>query len=497
MAMGRHSRSTYTPRHAPSTDPTAATYVGRVGALALALGIGVAIAGGGGVAHADGSTAGGSEAQSSPHSTTGEATGTDPGAVDSPADEPTGAKPRKPGSSSSPTSKHSPPTAIAAVPHRTAALVADGATGVSGRSTSTSTVRREPRVSTAAQSDVQPAAVTPAPQSQADVLAPAPAQQAPIATTVSSSLVVPGSTPSTHTGDAPVAPAPLLLGALQLVRREIEDTSLLRSAAAVITAQPNAAAVTSVPSPADVAHTVYGDVGTWLLQPNGQIANYGGVPHDGKTVLEPINVIIIDPTSTSAAQSAARLDAAMTRAGFPAQPIHSTGFHATINGTTYGQQPTGFLQAFSDNFFLFPNDHGRMFGPAPAANGSGYVWTGAFSTEQLNPANPFTHEYVSSDIARAELARRLVASGAATVVGVVPLGNAYTDGTFTTGDHDGYAVVLQLTPAVVVLLPTGGLLGAACGYVDDLPGPVARQLGTGVCVFAASVSNALGLRSVI
>jgi hypothetical protein len=138
-----------------------------------------------------------------------------------------------------------------------------------------------------------------------------------------------------------------------------------------------------------------------------------------------------------------------------------------------------------------------MFGAAPAANGAGYVWSGAFSTERLNPANPFTHEYVSSDTARAALARRLVASGAATVVGVVPLGNAYDDGTLTTGDHDGYAVVLQLTPGVVAVLPRGGVLGSACGHVDDLPGPVGRQLATGVCVVAAQVSTALGLRSVI
>jgi hypothetical protein len=518
MTMGRHSRSTYTARHALSTSEGAANYVGRVGALALALGIGVAVAGGGGVAHADGTTdngtAGGGEAQSSPSSSTSEATAGDPAAVDSPADESPGAKPRKPGSSSGSTTKHSLPASIASVPRRAVALVVDGATGASGPPASPMRVRPKPQSSPAGSADEddtvpaarsgdRPLGATPDPQSVSDVVTPAPSapvQEAPIATTIAGSPVALRSTSSTHTGDTPVAPTSLVLGALQLIRRDIEDTSLVRSAAAVTTAQPNAAApvaTVGVPSPADVAHTIYGDVGTWLLQPNGQIANYGGVPHDGKTVLEPINVIILDPTSTSAAQSAARLDAAMIRAGFPAQPIHSTGFLATINGLTYGQQPTGFLQAFSDNFFLFPNDHGRMFGPAPAADGTGYVWTGGFSTEQLNPANPFTHQYVSSDIARAELARRLVASGAATVIGVVPLGNAYDDGTFTTGDHDGYAVVLQLAPAVVALLPTGGFLGAACGHVDDLPGPVARQLATGVCVIAASVSNALGLRSVI
>jgi hypothetical protein len=43
----------------------------------------------------------------------------------------------------------------------------------------------------------------------------------------------------------------------------------------------------------------------------------------------------------------------------------------------------------------------------------------------------------------------------------------------------------------------GGVLGSACGHIDDLPGPVGRQLATGVCVVAAQISTALGLRSVI
>ena len=53
------------------------------------------------------------------------------------------------------------------------------------------------------------------------------------------------------------------------------------------------------PRPADVVQTPYGDIGKWLLQPNGQISTFGGERLGGKTLLEPINVIILDPTSTS------------------------------------------------------------------------------------------------------------------------------------------------------------------------------------------------------
>ena len=39
---------------------------------------------------------------------------------------------------------------------------------------------------------------------------------------------------------------------------------------------------------------------------------------------------------------------------------------------------------------------------------------------------------------------RLILSGRATYGGMVPLDNSYNTATTTTGDHDGYAVVLVL-----------------------------------------------------
>ncbi len=200
-----------------------------------------------------------------------------------------------------------------------------------------------------------------------------------------------------------------------------------------------------VPSPGDVVQTPYGAIGKWLLQSNGQISDFGGAPLDGKTLLEPINVIILDPTSTTPAAATALLNADLSQAGFPVQLGHTTGFQGTIDGETYNQQPTGFLEAFSDNSFLLPDDHARAFGPAPAEDGTGYVWTIAASREMagLDGLLP-THTYVSYDYARDQLANQLVSSGVGTIVGVVPLGNAYNSATETTGDNDGYAVVIQL-----------------------------------------------------
>jgi hypothetical protein len=243
---------------------------------------------------------------------------------------------------------------------------------------------------------------------------------------------------------------PLQMLAVDVVRRiEITFGLPVVGTPIVVTRDPVTAGYgvstsAGVPSADDVADTPYGEIGKWLLQPNGKISNYGGQKYTGKSLLEPVNVIILDPTSTSSAEAAKKLDSDLSQAGFPAQAIHSTGFQGVIGDVTYHQQPTGFLEAFSDNNFLLPDDHARVFGPAPAESVAGYVWTVAASRELfgLNGLIP-AHTLVSYNEARDELASRLVLNGA-TVVGIVPLNNAYVGTSATTADHDGYAIVIQL-----------------------------------------------------
>jgi hypothetical protein len=272
----------------------------------------------------------------------------------------------------------------------------------------------------------------------------------PVVTLVAGVLNALGFSPTATTGGgAPVGPFPILTATLQLIHREIERfvTNLNSAAAFYNSAQPHVppATATGVLGPLDQTPTAYGDIGKWMLEPDGQISDYGGQPYQGKTLLEPVNVIIVDPSSTSREEAIQKLNAAMFWGGFPAQPIHSTGFLGEIDDVIYGQQPSGLLQGFSDNLFIFPNDHGRIFGPDPVETSTGYVWSGAFSTEVLSIYNFLpAHSYVSSDMARTALATRLILTGQATYVGMVPLNNAVDDATTTTGDHDGYAVVLRL-----------------------------------------------------
>ena len=262
----------------------------------------------------------------------------------------------------------------------------------------------------------------------------------PITTAVSSLLAAVGLTSPTgvRTGDLPAAPNLAMLGVLQLLRRETEHTLLTNASTvgpntvaprSLVTAAASTTAVT--PQPGDFVSTSHGNIGTWMLKSNGQISNYGGATDGGRPLLEPVNVIIVDDTSTTREESIRRLNRALAVSGYPAETPHSGGFQGVINGQTYGQQPSGFLQAYGNGGS--PNVHGRMFGPAPDADGQGYVWTGAFSTQGT------THGYLSFDSARDDLAQSLIASGAAEPVDIVDMGNGGI-----TGDHDGNAIVLRL-----------------------------------------------------
>ncbi|WP_163700535.1 Ig-like domain-containing protein [Mycolicibacterium agri] len=261
-----------------------------------------------------------------------------------------------------------------------------------------------------------------------------------------------------NTGDAPLGTGAAVMQALQLARRDM-DLALVNEASVaaprtvaprslvispVKTMLPAATAATAaaVPQPGDVASTVYGDIGKWMLKSGGQVANWGGQLNNGQPIYEPVNVIIIDDASTSREESITKLNRAMKVAGFPARTPHSGGYKAIIDGATYGQQPTGFLQAFASSGT--PTDHGRMFGPADSS--AGYVWSGAFSTQNGS------HRYVSFVTARDDLADQLVARGVATSLAPVDLGNAGI-----TGDHDGYAVVLVLNPGMPNTQPTAAL----------------------------------------
>jgi hypothetical protein len=183
-------------------------------------------------------------------------------------------------------------------------------------------------------------------------------------------------------------------------------------------------------------------IGKWMLTGQGAPSDWLGELYRGKHLREPINVIIVDEGASSADDAKARLLAAAARAGYPIRFGHSAGYQGLIEGQLYAQLPASRDDAFSNDVFEVSNNHGRIFGPH--VFGQGYLFTGAFSREEVDPLRDPPHRYGSFNRARDDFTQRLDSLTAFKVSGFVPLGNALIDDPkLTTGDHDGMAVVVR------------------------------------------------------
>lgn len=227
------------------------------------------------------------------------------------------------------------------------------------------------------------------------------------------------------------------------------------------TVPPKANARTvAAPNPTATVATPYGSLGKWMLNSKNQIADWVGLPYQGRTLLEGINVVIVDSASRTPTQASGNLNAWMRRSGFGPSAFSSTGYQGIIGSATFGQKPTGANTAYRDAYFLFANSHGRVFGPFPNPNGPGYVWTAALSEENLDVAN-FSHGHESFNQARTKLVSGMVGAGAQSL-GQVFMDNVYNTPEYTTGDADGYAAVIGINGVLKQATPPrGGATGTA------------------------------------
>jgi hypothetical protein len=215
---------------------------------------------------------------------------------------------------------------------------------------------------------------------------------------------------------------------------------------ALATAAGEAPRVPAPPDPADSA-SVAGlpAIGKWMIGVGGGIANWLGRPYRGRTLLEPINVIVYDPISKTEEEAYARLESAGVAVEFEMRDGHSTGYSARIGGAVFEQLPRGQGKAISDGPFEFANNHGRLFGPYRWAGG--WLFTGAFSRETADLVTKVKHHYASFDQARDAFAWALDGGGRYEVSGFVPLGNALLGSPLLcSGDHDGLAAYLVAKP---------------------------------------------------
>lgn len=184
-------------------------------------------------------------------------------------------------------------------------------------------------------------------------------------------------------------------------------------------------------------------IGKWMLTARGVPSDWLGEIYRGKNLREPVNVIIVDEGASGPEDAKARLLKAAAQAGYPIRFGHSTGYQGFIGGQLYGQMPQGRDDAFSNDVFEVSNNHGRIFGPH--SFGQAYLFTGAFSREEVDPFRDPPHRYGSFNRARDDFTQSLDRNTAYTVTGFVNLDNAILGNPdLTTGDHDGIAIVVRV-----------------------------------------------------
>ena len=182
-------------------------------------------------------------------------------------------------------------------------------------------------------------------------------------------------------------------------------------------------------------------IGKWMLDNQGLPANWLGVPFNNKHLQEPINIIIIDRVSSSSAEAKQTLVNTLESAGYPVRTGHSSGYQGFIGNDYYPMMPEKINHAFANKHFEEDNNHGRIFGPH--FQNKSWFFTGAFSRENVAPLKKIKHVFDSFNQARDDVTRKMNDNTSYKIKEYVHLENAFLNNPFfTTGDHDGKAVVL-------------------------------------------------------
>jgi hypothetical protein len=178
------------------------------------------------------------------------------------------------------------------------------------------------------------------------------------------------------------------------------------------------------------------EIGKWMFDSNLVPSSWLGKKLGNKMFREPINIIIEDSISKSSDEAKNNLMKAFIKAGYDDRWGHSSGYKGLIDSAYCNQFPAEYFHAFSDNPFELNNNHGRIFGPY-FKNGV-YYFTGALSRE-----SGYYHHYISFTQARDNLTASLDSKTGYKLMNKIWLDNAIDNDSLTTGDHDGYAILIK------------------------------------------------------
>ena len=243
------------------------------------------------------------------------------------------------------------------------------------------------------------------------------------------------------------------------------------------------------PSPTATTDTPYGVLGDWMINKEGNVADWVGQPYCGegstkknctaetpgaKTMQEPINTVF-QVKARSLYEAQLQLNWSLVVSGFGPSPFSSIGYSGIVGDKQFKQAPKGgplglgFLlplpgelfqngllgslagigPAYRDNLFLLTNSHLRTFGGQPDDKGN-FIFTASVSEEAFDASTGLpSHSFESYDQARQKLVTNMTKASwisFASNQGLIEMDNAINpdDPEYTTGDHDGKAQVIAI-----------------------------------------------------
>lgn len=179
------------------------------------------------------------------------------------------------------------------------------------------------------------------------------------------------------------------------------------------------------------------EIDLFMIQPDStNYANWLGRKFpDGRSIVEPINLIIIDKISKNHNEAKAQLNAMMSKIGYAPRYGHTSGYFGRMNNKLYPQQPEMANYAFSDYMWAFTNNHSRIFGPYQKDEYN--IWIASVSRE-----SGIAHDYSSFSEARDTVAKHFELRSNSKILGKINLKNKIDNKSQSTGDHDGFAIII-------------------------------------------------------
>ncbi|WP_339095218.1 hypothetical protein WDJ50_11495 [Deinococcus sp. VB142] len=177
-----------------------------------------------------------------------------------------------------------------------------------------------------------------------------------------------------------------------------------------------------------------GQMGVWVLRQDRTRADVDGLKVQGRSLREPVNVVMVDLFAKSPQEALLRVTSALDRVGLNPADGYTHGYQAYLNGDFAPEVPAG--QTFARGLGTAREERLRLFGPWKY--GEGYVFLAGIAAQNVTGQGRSFSDFM---VTREDLAEQLNTRTPFRKKGYVDLLSKVDTPRETTADHDGCAVV--------------------------------------------------------